>query len=38
MKCPKCKTENPEGLKFCGKCGANGWVTKAYKKLAALLK
>jgi class 3 adenylate cyclase/tetratricopeptide (TPR) repeat protein len=22
MKCPKCQFENPEGLKFCGKCGA----------------
>jgi class 3 adenylate cyclase len=21
MKCPKCQTENPEGMKFCGKCG-----------------
>jgi len=22
MKCPKCQTENPEGKKFCRKCGA----------------
>jgi predicted ATPase/class 3 adenylate cyclase len=22
MKCPKCQFENPEGLKFCGECGA----------------
>jgi predicted ATPase/class 3 adenylate cyclase len=22
MECPKCQTENPEGLKFCGECGA----------------
>jgi class 3 adenylate cyclase len=22
MKCPKCQTENPENLKFCGTCGA----------------
>jgi class 3 adenylate cyclase/tetratricopeptide (TPR) repeat protein len=22
MKCPKCSTENPEGLTFCGHCGA----------------
>jgi class 3 adenylate cyclase/tetratricopeptide (TPR) repeat protein len=22
MKCPKCQTENPEGKKFCGECGA----------------
>jgi len=21
MKCPKCRTENPEGTKFCGECG-----------------
>ena len=21
MKCPKCQTENPENLKFCGQCG-----------------
>jgi class 3 adenylate cyclase/tetratricopeptide (TPR) repeat protein len=22
VKCPKCQTENPEGKKFCGECGA----------------
>ena len=22
MKCPKCKTENPDEIKFCGQCGA----------------
>ncbi len=22
MKCPKCQSENPEGVKFCGRCGA----------------
>ena len=22
MKCPKCQFDNPEGVKFCGKCGA----------------
>jgi len=22
MKCPKCQFENPEGMKFCGGCGA----------------
>jgi class 3 adenylate cyclase len=22
MKCPKCQAENPEGMKFCGGCGA----------------
>ncbi|MEE9191227.1 MAG: adenylate/guanylate cyclase domain-containing protein [Candidatus Aerophobetes bacterium] len=22
MKCPKCQFENPEGIKFCGECGA----------------
>jgi hypothetical protein len=22
MKCPKCQTGNPEGMKFCGTCGA----------------
>ena len=21
MKCPKCQTDNPEGMKFCGGCG-----------------
>ncbi len=21
MKCPRCQTENPEGMKFCGECG-----------------
>jgi len=21
MKCPKCQTDNPEGMKFCGRCG-----------------
>jgi hypothetical protein len=21
MKCPKCQTENPEGMKFYGNCG-----------------
>jgi len=21
MKCPNCQTENPEGIRFCGKCG-----------------
>jgi class 3 adenylate cyclase/tetratricopeptide (TPR) repeat protein len=22
MKCPKCQTDNPNGIKFCGECGA----------------
>ena len=22
MKCPECGSENPEGSKFCGECGA----------------
>ncbi|MEJ2588793.1 MAG: zinc ribbon domain-containing protein, partial [Deltaproteobacteria bacterium] len=22
MKCSKCQFENPEGMKFCGECGA----------------
>ena len=22
MQCPKCQFENPEGIKFCGECGA----------------
>ncbi|MEJ2587074.1 MAG: zinc ribbon domain-containing protein [Deltaproteobacteria bacterium] len=22
MKCPKCRFDNPEGMKFCGECGA----------------
>ena len=37
MKCPKCQTENPEGMKFYVECGANGWVEKYEKELAALL-
>ena len=37
MKCPKCQTENPESLKFCGECSANGWVMKTERDLAALL-
>ena len=37
MKCPKCQTESPESLKFCGECGADGWVEKAEKELATLL-
>ena len=23
MKCPKCDTDNPDTVKFCGKCGTN---------------
>ncbi len=22
MKCPRCQFDNPEGIKFCGECGA----------------
>ena len=22
MQCPKCQFENPDGIKFCGECGA----------------
>ena len=22
MKCPRCQFDNPEGIKFCGQCGA----------------
>jgi len=36
VKCLKCKAENPESLKFCGECGADGWVTKAEKELATI--
>jgi hypothetical protein len=36
MKCPKFKTESPEGLKFCSECGANGWVTKYEKELVRI--
>jgi len=35
-KCLKCEAENPDGMKCFGECGANGWVTKAEKELAAL--
>jgi len=28
MKCPKCETENPETLKFCGECGTQLGVTE----------
>jgi membrane protease subunit (stomatin/prohibitin family) len=32
MKCPRCKTENPECMKFCVECGVNGCVEKAEKR------
>jgi hypothetical protein len=35
-KYPRCETENPDGMKCCAECGADGWVTKAEKELAAL--
>ena len=28
MKCPKCETDNPEFLKFCGECGTSLGVTE----------
>ena len=30
MKCPKCQADNPEGMKFCGKCGTK--LEKFYPK------
>jgi ribosomal protein L40E len=36
MKCPKCQTDNPESAKFCGECGADGWLKKAEEELATL--
>jgi len=35
MKCPKCQFDNPERAKFCGECGADGWLKKAEEELAA---
>jgi adenylate cyclase len=29
MNCPKCKFENPEGIKYCGKCGSK--ITSSYE-------
>jgi hypothetical protein len=37
MKCPKCQSENPEGMKFCIECGVEGWVEKEEKDLSSLL-
>jgi hypothetical protein len=37
MKCPKCQTDNPEGIKFCGQCGADGWVEKYERELSRLI-
>jgi len=37
VKCDKCGFENPEGLKFCGNCGAKlGIVTPKFEGLALL--
>jgi rRNA maturation endonuclease Nob1 len=36
MKCPECQRENPEGMKFCVECGAEGWVTKYKKELVRI--
>jgi len=36
MKCPNCEFENPEGMKFCGECGADGLVEKYEIELDAL--
>jgi len=30
---PECQIENPEGMKFCVECGADGWVEKYVKEL-----
>ena len=36
MNCTKCRTEIPDGLKFCRECGADGWMEKAKKELITL--
>jgi hypothetical protein len=36
MKCLRCQIENPECMKFCVECGADGWVEKYEKELAKL--
>jgi len=36
MNCPKCQTENPDGKKFCGECGAEGRVERTEKTLVTL--
>jgi hypothetical protein len=36
MRCSKCQFENPDGIKFCCECGADGWVEKYKKELEAL--
>jgi len=36
MKCPKCQTENPESVKFCGECGTN--ITSAEDPQPSLTK
>jgi len=36
MQYPTCRTENPEGVKFCGECGTDGWMEKAEQKLAEI--
>jgi serine/threonine protein kinase len=33
MKCPQCKTENPDAQKFCGECGTNITPAKATQSL-----
>ncbi|MBI4726803.1 hypothetical protein HY768_06215 [candidate division TA06 bacterium] len=38
MKCPKCNFENPEGLKFCGECGANLAEARRAEELELRLK
>jgi ribosomal protein L40E len=37
MKCQKCQAENPDGIKFCKECGADGWIEKYETELATLL-
>ncbi|TRZ53700.1 zinc ribbon domain-containing protein [bacterium] len=31
MQYPKCNIDNPDGVKFCGECGADDWVTRTEK-------
>jgi uncharacterized paraquat-inducible protein A len=36
VKCNKCQADNRDERKFCGECGADGWVERTEKTLATL--